>query len=114
MLNEGFVVSGSKALIKSEVVRQISRLSRTTPDRLERAVFEALTGHRREDVDWNVEDNKAGYFLWTKSFDNLITELVDDGYIAIEKEGQGSVLVAVEREPEIGISQIPHPNAGDS
>lgn len=109
MLNEGIVTNNSKTSIKSEMVRQLWTLQRTTPDELERAVFETITGGKREDIDWEVEDNKAGYFLWTKTFDGLISELEEDGYLSVEKEGEGSVLVAAEKDPDTDISQFVYP-----
>ena len=80
MLNEGLIVDDSAALVKSEIVNQIRRLGPTSPDALERAVFKALVGHDREEVDWDIEDNQAGYYMWVKSFDRLIHELIEDGY----------------------------------
>ena len=69
MLNEGLIVNDTKALVKSAIVNQIRELGSTTPDGLERAVFKSLVGHEREEVDWDIEDNQAGYFTWLKSFD---------------------------------------------
>lgn len=112
MLNEGVVSGDSRALVKSVMVRQLHKLQRTTPDALERAVFEALTGGSREDIDWDVQDNQAGYFLWTKTFDGLITELEEDGYLAVEEEKEGSVLVPTDKEPDIDLSQVNHPRPG--
>jgi hypothetical protein len=109
MLNEGIVTSDSKTLVKSTMLRKLWKRQRTTPDELERAVFEELTGGSREDIDWDVEDNKAGYFLWAKSFDGLITELVEDGYIQIVEEDGNSVLVAAEIDPTIDVSQMVQP-----
>ena len=83
----------------------------TTPDDLERAVFTALTGHEREDVDWDIEGNQAGYFSWVKSFDQLIGELVEDDYIGIE-EGDGTdrqTLVPTEALPDIEYSHLAYP-----
>ena len=56
MLNEGLIVNDTAALVRSEIVNQIRRLGPTTPDELERAVFKALTGHDREEVDWDQLD----------------------------------------------------------
>ena len=108
MLNEGLITNDTATLVKSEMVRQIRGLGPTTPDALERAVFEALTGQRREDVDWDVEDNQAGYYSWMKSFDQLIAELVEDGYIRDEQK-QG--LVPTEAEPDIEYSHLAYPRA---
>ena len=77
MLNEGIIVNDTTALVKSEMVKQIRRLGDTTPDELERAVFKALSGHDREEVNWDLADNQAGYFTWLKSFDQLIEELME-------------------------------------
>lgn len=85
MLNEGNVIEGSKSRIKSMMIRELQRLGSTTPDLLERSVFVALTGNRREDVDWKFEDNQAGYYTWLRSFDQLVEELIEDGYITVER-----------------------------
>ncbi len=108
MLNEGLIVNDTTALVKSEIVNQIRRLGPTTPDDLERAVFEALTGQKREDVDWEIEDNQAGYFSWLKSFDQLINELVEDGYIRVEGD-EHRQLVPTEAEPHIEYSHLVYP-----
>ena len=109
MLNEGLIVNDTSALVKSELVKQIRRLGPTTPDDLERAVFTALTGHEREDVDWDIEDNQAGYYLWVQAFDGLIAELIEDGYIRVEAgETSGKKrLVAAETDPALGVCQVP-------
>jgi hypothetical protein len=111
MLNEGLVVNDSTALVKSEIVKQIRRLGPTTPDELERAVFQALTGRKREDVDWDVEDNQAGYLTWLNSFDQLIGELVEDDYIlAEEADGSGRrTLTPTEALPQAEYSRLAHP-----
>ncbi len=85
MLNEGNVIESSKSRIKSMMIRELQRLGSTTPDLLERGVFVALTGNRREDVDWKFEDNQAGYYMWLRSFDQLVEELIEDGYITMER-----------------------------
>jgi hypothetical protein len=109
MLNEGIVTNSSRSLLKSEMIRQLQKQGRTTPDLLERAVFQALTGGKREDIDWDLEDNKAGYFLWTRTFDDLITELEEDGYLRIEGEGSEHEIVAAEVDPPLDVSQLVYP-----
>jgi hypothetical protein len=106
MLNEGLIVNDTKALIRSEIVNQIRRLGPTTPDELERAVFKSLVGHDREDVDWDVEDNQAGYYTWVRSFDQLVNELVEDGYIRTEEP---DALVPTETEPVSEYSHLVYP-----
>jgi hypothetical protein len=111
MINEGPLANDPKTLVKSEMIRQIRQLGPTTPERWERAVFETLTRHRREDVDWTKEDNHAGYYTWIKSFDQLIGELVDDGYV---RETAGAfprtrTLVPVEADPAIDFPQLAYP-----
>jgi len=96
MLNEGLIRNDAAALAKSEILNQIRRSGRTTVDELEQSVFHALTGHGREEVDWSLEDNQAGYYTWIRSFDQLITELIEDG--GILDEG-GGTLAATEAEP---------------
>ena len=98
MLNEGIIVNDATALVKSEIVNQVRRLGPTTPDELERAVFRALSGHGREEVDWDIEDNQAGYYSWVKSFDQLVGELVEDGYMLVEGVEDGRRLVPTEAD----------------
>ena len=111
MLNEGIVVNDTVVLVKSEIINQIRRLGPTSPDELERVVFESLTGHKREDVDWDVDDNQAGYFTWLKSFDQLVNELVQDDYILVETQGNGSerVLKPADNLPSVDYSQLADP-----
>jgi hypothetical protein len=108
MQNEGVITKDSRTLVKSEIMRQIHRSGGTTPDLLEQAVFRALTGARREDVDWDIEDNQAGYFLWIKSFDQLIEELIEDGNICVRKDSESGnrTLLPGEEEPDLTVSQL--------
>ena len=108
MLNEGIIVNDTAALVKSEIVNQIRRLGATTPDDLEQAVFKALVGHGREEVNWDIEDNQAGYYSWIKSFDGFINELIEDGYIHIEESG---TLAPTEVEPSGGYSYLVYPSS---
>jgi hypothetical protein len=105
MLNEGLIVNDTKALVKSAIVDQIRRLGPTTPDALERAVFEALVGHKREEVDWDIEDNQAGYYTWVRSFDGLVTELIEDGYIRRENDN----IAPTDAEPHSEYSFLVYP-----
>ena len=113
MLNEGIIVNSAAALVKSEMVNQIRRLGRATSDNFEKAVFKALTGHDREEVDWDIEDNQAGYYTWLKSFDQLIEELVQDDFILVETQGNGSdkVLKPAENLPTVDYSQLVYPQS---
>jgi hypothetical protein len=108
MLNEGLIVNDATALVKSEIVNQSRRLGPATPGRLEAAVFAALTGHTREEVDWDIEDNHAGYYSWMRSFDQLVAELVEDGYFLMSDEGE---LVPTEAEPAVEYSHLAYPPA---
>lgn len=82
-LHEGIVLENSSSQVKSEMIRQIRRLGETTPKEWEKATFHGLTGGQREEVDWRFEDNQAGAYTWIKSFDRLIEELVDEGYVKV-------------------------------
>ena len=101
MINEGIVGNEARIAVRSEMVRQMQTLGRATADDWERAVFESVTGGKREDVDWDVEDNQAGYRTWIKSFDGLVGELVDDGFVRREEIDGTSVLVAENTDPSI-------------
>ncbi len=83
MLNEGSITNDAGSLVRSEMVRQLQKLGETTPEAWERATFEAITGGSRDDVDWEIVDNHAGYYLWVKGFDGLVQELIDDGYAVL-------------------------------
>jgi hypothetical protein len=110
-LNEGIVTSDAKILMKSVMLRQLASLKQTTPDEWERAVFESLIGYKREDVDWDIKDNQAGYYTWIRSFDQLISELEEDGYVRVADEGDNrKVLVATESDPSIDYSQFVYPS----
>ncbi len=68
MFDECIFVNDATAMVKLEMIRQIRRLGPTTADQLERAVFLRTTGRQREEVDWNIEDNLAGYRSWRNVF----------------------------------------------
>lgn len=101
MINEGFVGDDALSAIRSEMMGQIRKLGRATADRWERAVFESVTGGKREDVDWDHEDNQAGYRTWIRSFDGLIAELVNDGHVRREEVDGETILVAEDVDPAI-------------
>lgn len=111
MLNEGIITSDARALVKSEMIRRLQQLGPTTPDEWERSVFRALTGHDREEVDWKIEDNQAGYYSWIKSFDGLIEELIVDGYVRSEQvaEGDERTLIPVPVDDAVDYSQMVYP-----
>jgi hypothetical protein len=108
VLNEGVIVKDTTALIKTAILNQIRRLGPTTPDELERAVFRDLTGHDREEVDWDIEDNQAGYHMWIKSLDRLIAQLVDDGYMLAIEPGK---LVPTGAVPNERYSHLVYPKS---
>jgi hypothetical protein len=111
MLNEGIITNSSKSLIKSEMLKQLWAQKQTTPDAWERAVFSSLTGHAREDVDWEFEDNKAGYYTWVRAFNELIDELTEDGYVRVEEHPDGTrTLVATAADPGLELSQMAYPS----
>jgi hypothetical protein len=106
MLNEGIILNSTPASLRSEMVRQIHRLGEATPDTWERAVFESLVGATREDVDWDFEDNQAGYYTWLKAFDQYAQELVDDGFVEVLERDGASLFVARETDPAIDWSAL--------
>jgi hypothetical protein len=106
MLNEGLIVNDTASLVKSAIVDHIRRLGPTTAENLERSVFEALVGRDRDDVDWAIEDNQAGYYAWVKSFDGLVAELIEDGYIVTE---EGGTLSPTDADPHSEYSHLVYP-----
>lgn len=111
MINEGIITSDARVLVKSEMIRQLHTLGPTTSDEWERAVFRSITGHDREEVDWDIEDNQAGYYSWIKSFDSLIDELIEDGYVKSEPGANPDerTLVPVPVDGPIDYSQLVYP-----
>jgi hypothetical protein len=113
MLNEGIIVTDAKAQVKSEMLRQLWAEPRITPERWEERVFGALLGAQRGEVDFKVEDNQAGYYTWVRSFDQLIAELIEDGYVREEATESGSkVLVATEAERGTSPAQLVYSTRG--
>ena len=109
MLNEGMVANDTTAVLLSEMVRQIRRLGEATPDQWERSVFQSLTGRSREDVDWEVVDNQAGYFTWLQSFEYHAGLLADDGFVRrFERDGE-TFVAASETDPGIDWSTLVSP-----
>jgi hypothetical protein len=113
MLNEGIVKPDTRQLMKTEMIRELHELGGATPLRWQHAVFRRCTGEDFTDLDWTYEDNKAGAFLWTKSFDQLIGELVEDGFVREERrEGsEDAILVPVEVDSDIDWSRFVYPPA---
>lgn len=113
MLNEGIVKPDVRQLMKTEMIREIHELGSATPLRWQHAVFKRCTGEEFSELDWDFEDNKAGAFLWTKSFDQLVKELVEDGFVREaedEKTGE-AVIVPVDVDSEIDWSKFVYPEA---
>lgn len=113
MLAEGIIVNDNTALMKSTMLREIGKLKRTDPKSWQDAVFRTLTGHSTEEIDWDFEDNHAGYYSWVKSFDQLVKELVKDGYVSSETSGANGekFLVANEVDPAIEYSYQSYPGS---
>jgi len=110
MINEGVILSDTSIMMKSEMIRQIRKLGPTTPDEWERAVFRSLTGGSRDDLDWEFDDNHAGYHLWILTFDRLIEELIDDGYVTERESVDGTrMLVPTETDPGLAVSRLAYP-----
>jgi hypothetical protein len=104
MLSEGIITDDAKSLLKSEMLKQLWLTKQTTPEAWERNVFKTITGLYPEEMDFDLEDNHAGYYTWIRAFDRLISELIDDGYVS-EKILEGKKLLVMnepESESELG------------
>lgn len=112
MLNEGIVKPDTRQLMKTEMIRELHQLGGATPLRWQHAVFKRCTGEDFSEVDWDFEDNQAGAFLWTKSFDQLIDELVGEGFVceATDERTGEAILVPVEVDPAIDYSRFAYPS----
>jgi len=110
-LNEGIIAGDTRVQVKSEMLRQLAHLKETTPDLWERSVFESLTGHKREDVDWEIPDNQAGYYTWIRSFDQLVCELEEDGFVrSVKVDGNKKILKKTDWDPSIEYSELVYPS----
>ena len=112
MLNEGIIKPDARQLMKTEMIQELHVLGGTTPLRWQHAVFKRCTGEDFTELDWDHEDNKAGAFLWTKSFDQLVEELVDEGFVcqAQDKKSGEAILVPVDVDPDIDWSRFVYPS----
>ena len=112
MLNEGIVKPDVRQLMKTEMIRELHQLGSATPLRWQHAVFKRCTGEDFASLDWDHEDNKAGAFLWTKSFDQLIGELVEDGFVleAQDESSGEAILVPVDVDPDIDWTRFVYPS----
>jgi len=112
MLNEGIIKPDVRQLMKTEMIRELHQLGSATPLSWQHAVFKRCTGENFSELDWNYEDNKAGAFLWTKSFDQLVGELVDEGFVreAQDQKSGEAILVAVDVDPDIDWSRFVYPS----
>ena len=68
------VVEETSASLKAQMLRQLRLLGEATSDGWERAVFQTLTGGTREDVDWNCQENYAGYALFDLDDDSPVLD----------------------------------------
>lgn len=94
MLHEGIIVNDTKNLMKSEMIRQIRKLRSSNPEAWSKATFEGITKMSLGDVDWTFQDNHAGFYTWIRSFDQLVGELIDDGYVKkVEDEVTGHMVI---------------------
>jgi hypothetical protein len=84
---EGVIPMDNAAQMRTVMMTELRRIGEGTADAWERAVFEHLTGGAREDVDWDVEDNHAGYATWVRSFDQFAQALVADGFVTVTDAG---------------------------
>jgi hypothetical protein len=90
MLYEGRINHAIRRAATADLMRQLRQLGVTTTDTWERAVFSALNGRVREDLDLDVEENRAEYGAWIRSFDRLTTELVADDRVRVTSMEQGN------------------------
>ena len=112
MLNEGIIVNDTRSLIKTEMIKQLWNQKRTDPKTWQKSVFEAVTRANHDDIDWKFEDNQAGYYTWIRAFDQLVSELIDDGYVKVEEQNGRKTMVATDVDPNMGFSQVVYPPRG--
>jgi hypothetical protein len=85
-------------VLKSEMVHQLRLMGEATAAAWEQTVFKALTGRRREDLDWSYAENVSGYELWIATFTQLVAELIRDGSVVREvRDGRGILFAQPEQ-----------------
>lgn len=114
MLNEGILISDTTTMMKTEMINQIRRLKSTTPDQWERSVFWAITGHDRDEINFEVDENVTAFRTWIRNFDRLVQELVEDKFVRSVSADDGSggmMLVPMETDPVLDYSHLVYPAA---
>ena len=100
-VNQGSITADARIIMKAEMLRQIWRLQTITADKWERAVFEALTAKKREDLDLDGQEDSHAYYRWISSFDILVGELVEDGYVREISQKSGRLFMSTESDPSL-------------
>jgi hypothetical protein len=107
MINEGRIVEDRKARVRSVMVQEIRRLGPTTANEWQEKTYQALTGIAPENLDLSDEETGKVYFTWVRTFDGLVDELIDDGYVTLqEREGEW-VLVPTAEEEATHFASVP-------
>ena len=99
MINEGRIVEDRKARVRSVMVQEIQRLGPTTPNEWQHQTYHVLTGIDPDKLDLSDVETEKTYFTWVRTFDTLIDELIDDGYVTLREHNGEWLLVPTEEEP---------------
>ena len=81
-MNEIENLTGSQRdQLKTVMMKELDRLQHTDARTWEQATFQAVTGEPAQNVDWDIQENVAGYRLWMGTFEQIAKELEADGYV---------------------------------
>ena len=78
---EGSIGNSPKLQIKNKMLHELDGLVEASILSWQEATFRAITGLSVNDVDFEDPENVRGYAVWIHSFQELTTELEEDGYI---------------------------------
>ena len=64
-------------------------------------------------MDWDIDNNQACYYTWLRSFDRLIRELQEDGYVrTVKLDGGRKIPGKTDWDPSIEVSELAYASAG--
>ena len=87
------------ASLRAQMLHELRLLGEATAPTWERAVFRALTGRQRDDLDWDHGENYLGYIAWLRAFAHSVAELVTEGAVVVEERDGETILVPLPAGP---------------
>ena len=86
---EGRISHAIRKATTADLMRQLGQLGAASADAWERAVFTALNGRLREDLDLELDENRTEYGVWIRSFDRLKAQLLANEQVRVTSTDEG-------------------------